>query len=461
MKNKKVVVAVKFFKGELNPFDGAALECALESGASEITVVAMAPVSALNALQALTRLRVKAVLVSDKLYAGADTIATSLVLQKAIERLNPDYVYCGRQSVDGDTAQVPAMLAKRLGYSFVGRITQTDGELVTTRDGKTLCPKEKTVLAFERIRTLRFPSIFSKPAEVEIWDNSLLQIDETKCGQTGSPTRVIKAYESTVGRRECRFIEREALFAQINAALLSETARKNEATQNKTAEVFYAGDIRSRAEAIAERAIPFQTEGKDAETVAEELVEKGAKIVLWEDDPERKTLASEVAVLLGAGLCADCISFREEGGKFVMTRPAQGGNITADIVADSEISMATVRTPRKGKSDLVFCVGKGAMDDIEKIRALAETFGAELCASRFVVDSGKLPYETQVGLTGKTVSPKVYVAFGVSGAVQHTCAIEGAGTVIAVNTDKNARIFDYADFGVIADVQSVINNFKE
>ena len=63
-----------------------------------------------------------------------------------------------------------------------------------------------------------------------------------------------------------------------------------------------------------------------------------------------------------------------------------------------------------------------------------------------------LPYEKQVGLTGRTVSPKVYVAFGISGAVQHTCAIAGAGTVIAVNTDKNARIFDYADFGVVADI---------
>ena len=69
-----------------------------------------------------------------------------------------------------------------------------------------------------------------------------------------------------------------------------------------------------------------------------------------------------------------------------------------------------------------------------------------------MADSGILPYEKQVGLTGRTVSPKVYVAFGISGAVQHTCAIAGAGTVIAVNTDKNARIFDYADFGVVADI---------
>ena len=80
---------------------------------------------------------------------------------------------------------------------------------------------------------------------------------------------------------------------------------------------------------------------------------------------------------------------------------------------------------------------------------MAKQCNAEICCSRIVADSGKLPYEQQVGLTGKTVNPKVYVAFGISGAVQHTCAIAGAGTVIAVNKDKNARIFDYADYGII------------
>jgi electron transfer flavoprotein alpha subunit len=68
---------------------------------------------------------------------------------------------------------------------------------------------------------------------------------------------------------------------------------------------------------------------------------------------------------------------------------------------------------------------------------------------------GKMPYTAQVGLTGKRISPKVYVAMGISGAVQHTCAISGAGTVIAINKDKNARIFDYADYGVITEVENV------
>lgn len=68
-----------------------------------------------------------------------------------------------------------------------------------------------------------------------------------------------------------------------------------------------------------------------------------------------------------------------------------------------------------------------------------------------MVDAGKLPYELQVGLTGKTVSPKIYIAVGISGAVHHTCAIEGAETIITINLDKDAKIFEYADYGIISD----------
>ena len=96
------------------------------------------------------------------------------------------------------------------------------------------------------------------------------------------------------------------------------------------------------------------------------------------------------------------------------------------------------------------------MPYIEKIRALAKKYHAQLAATRTVVDSGDMPYEYQVGLTGKTVSPKVYVAFGISGAVQHTCAIESAKTVIAINPDKDARIFEYADYGIVSKIEDVI-----
>ena len=455
MKDKKIVVLLKYFKGELNPFDGAALESALEMGFTDITALTMAPQSALAPFQSLTRLGVKCVMLSDHAYAGSDTQATSFILAEALKRLNPDLVFCGRQSVDGDTAQVPPMIAKRLGYDVKVKAMSFDESRITLRSGEQFTVTDKTVVTFEKIRTLRFPSIFSRMGEVEIWDNSVLGLPIEKCGLNGSPTRVIKSYESSVGRRDCRFVGMEQLPSLIEEGLRASFTKKTQSLSERLDEVYFVGDVEAVASGIAKKAIRLEVGDKTAEAVAETLRAKNAKTVLWEDDERLKILASQTAVLTGAGICADCISFSTDGGRLVMTRPALGGNITADIVCDGEMTFATVRTAVRERSDLIFSVGKGAVDCIDKINALAKKYNAEVCCSRIVADSGKLPYETQVGLTGRTVSPKVYVAFGISGAVQHTCSVSGAGTVIAVNTDKNARIFDYADYGIIAEVKNV------
>jgi electron transfer flavoprotein alpha subunit len=119
------------------------------------------------------------------------------------------------------------------------------------------------------------------------------------------------------------------------------------------------------------------------------------------------------------------------------------------------MSLATVRRTRDNGEQIIFSIGRGAVPYIDSIRALAEKYGASIAASSPVVDSGAIPYEYQVGLTGKTVSPAVYVAFGISGAVQHTSAISGAGTVIAINSGKNARTFDYSDFGIVAELKEL------
>ena len=92
------------------------------------------------------------------------------------------------------------------------------------------------------------------------------------------------------------------------------------------------------------------------------------------------------------------------------------------------------------------------------LEILAGKIGATLGASRGLVDMGIASYEMQIGLTGKSVNPKIYIACGISGAVQHTCAIEQAGTIIAINKDRNARIFEYADYGIIGDIKEVLKN---
>ena len=453
MKNKKIVVTLKYYKGELNPFDGAALEAALEAGFTDITAVAMAPESVLPSLSSLTRLGVRAVLISDPLYAGSDTIVTSYILADVISRLQPDLIFCGRQSIDGDTAQVPPMLAERLGFVLANKVVELNdsGEFIT-RSGEFVDLNSKKVVTFERMRTLRFPSMFSKPSDVRVINNSELGFDKNSVGLIGSPTRVVKAYESTVGRRTCQFIDKSQLDEVITESLKRDVKEVFSEQSERLAEIYYFGNIKELAESIADNAKEVSYEGRGADEIADYLKSSGARVVLFEGNDTLKEIAARVAVLVGAGLCADCISFRVDNGKFVMTRPAGGGNITADIVSVSDMAFATVKTADRAGADVIFSVGKGAVGAVDKIRALASGYNADLCSSRIVTDSGIMPYSSQVGLTGKSVAPSVYVCFGISGAVQHTVGISGARTVIAINNDKNARIFDYADYGIIADI---------
>ncbi len=119
--------------------------------------------------------------------------------------------------------------------------------------------------------------------------------------------------------------------------------------------------------------------------------------------------------------------------------------------------MATVRTTQSG-GDIIVAAGKGIKDDLSYARLIADKFGAELAASRGLVDAGGAPYEQQIGLTGRTVAPKVYIACGISGAVHHIVGMEQSGTVIAINPDKDAPIFEYADFGIVAKVEDISFN---
>lgn len=453
---RKIVVLLKFYRGELNPFDGAALETALRLGC-DVTALAMAPSSAAEGMRSLTRLGVRAVLVSDRAYAGSDTIATSYILSEAIKRLEFDAIFCGRQSVDGDTGQVPAMLAQRLGLDFYNKVMQTDGTEFRLRGGESVRPQGRYLAAFEKICALRFPSIFSKAGETEVWDNSVLGLDPAKCGLQGSPTRVVSSRESTVGRRSCTFVSPSALPSLIEEGLkkgpvFTKSEKKSEPLLGKCV---FIGKIERAAECLSTEAVSLDVLGKTPEEIAEEILSSDYKTVLWEGTDLYKELAARTAVLLGAGLCADCIDFSVRDGRAVMTRPACGGNVIADIMTESRVSMATVKTARRG-ADVMFAVGRGGLSVKDEIAALAGKHGGEIGCSRVAADSGAFPYEAQVGLTGKIVSPKVYVAIGISGAVQHTCGMENSGTVIAVNPNKDERIFSYADYGIVADAREIV-----
>jgi electron transfer flavoprotein alpha subunit len=195
------------------------------------------------------------------------------------------------------------------------------------------------------------------------------------------------------------------------------------------------------------------------------------------------------------------LEIREEDGALLQTRPAFGGNIMATIVSEStRPQMATVRpkvmkqlefdSSRQGKivkivptkeqlqsrvqvlesvvaegghvniqeADILVSGGRGLENakGFELIRELAETMGAKVSASRAVVDAGWIPYPHQVGQTGKTVAPKLYIACGISGAVQHVAGMQSAETIVAINRDENASIFNVADYGIVGDLFEII-----
>ncbi len=217
-----------------------------------------------------------------------------------------------------------------------------------------------------------------------------------------------------------------------------------------------------------------------------------------------RDLSGVVATNLETGLTADCtgLDIDEDKRILLMTRPTFGGNIMATIFCEHHRpQMSTVRprvfrmadkdVARKGdicfhdfqapagqlptitasirdvatdavvditRSPALIVAGKGACDaeSVPLLQRLADLLGGVIACSRPVVESGLMPYERQVGQTGKTVAPKLYVAIGVSGAVQHLVGMQGSEKIIAVNSDPEAPIFNVADVGIVGDYKRVV-----
>ncbi|MFH1646862.1 MAG: FAD-binding protein [Chloroflexota bacterium] len=235
------------------------------------------------------------------------------------------------------------------------------------------------------------------------------------------------------------------------------------------------------------------------------------EVLLLGATPLGRDLAPVVATRLNTGLTADCtgLDIDPETRLLVMTRPTFGGNIMASILCRSHRpQMSTVRPgvmkqppkekgrkgevhrltlekvdealPRvvdfiaavTGEADIaqastLVVVGKGACNSryVPMLEELAELLGGTIACSRPVVEAGLLPYERQVGQTGKTVSPKLYIGVGVSGSVQHQAGMQGSEKIIAINTDREAPLVGIADYAIIGDytvvVPELIKGIKE
>lgn len=216
-----------------------------------------------------------------------------------------------------------------------------------------------------------------------------------------------------------------------------------------------------------------------------------------------RDMGPRVSCRLRTGLTADCtgIDIDEESGNIAWTRPTFGGNLMAEIMCpDHRPQMGTVRpgvfkkgsyeegrtgeiikeeihvAPEEIRTTLVERVnevtesvnleeaeiivsggrGVGSAENFKLLEELAKELGATVGCSRAVVDAGWMPHAHQVGQSGKTVAPKIYFAIGISGAIQHLAGISGSDTVIAVNKDPDAPIFEVADYGIVGNLNEVV-----
>jgi electron transfer flavoprotein alpha subunit len=231
-------------------------------------------------------------------------------------------------------------------------------------------------------------------------------------------------------------------------------------------------------------------------------------LVLLPHTYQVRDFVPKLAAMLGKGMIGDCIGYRNESGKLVFVRQMfqgktaadvtfigagpwfasfQSGAFRADQVAAAEggakpikkfsidLKLEQIRTKpmelfKEAKSavdltqaPLIVAVGRGIKgpENIPQAEAVAKAMGAEIAASRPICDEGWLPMERQIGSSGQTVAPKLYLALGISGAIQHVVGMKGARTIVAINKDQNAPIFEIADYGIVGDIFEIMPALAE
>ena len=259
----------------------------------------------------------------------------------------------------------------------------------------------------------------------------------------------------------------------------------------------------------ADRVVAFEDAGfaayateSYARALAQAIAEAKPSVVLVPFTAMGKDLAPRVAARVGAGLASDCVALEVKDGRLVGRRPMYAGKAYATVEWAEEPQMATLRPnvfplgPRDeacpvelvratadtsararvsavtataqgkvqlGEAQIVVSGGRGLKgpENFHLVESLAEALGAAVGASRAVVDAGWVDHQLQVGQTGRTVSPTLYIACGISGAIQHLAGMSSSKYIVAINKDKDAAIFKVADYGVVGDLFEVLPRLTE
>ncbi|HEX2384220.1 MAG TPA: FAD-binding protein [Acidimicrobiales bacterium] len=551
---------------ELNPYCRRAVSKGVELAAATggtCTIITLGPPAAEDVLrEAIAWGADRGVLVTDRLFAGSDTLATARALAAVLEREGPfDLVLAGRNSVDADTGQVGPEVAELLDLPFVTGVKRLDlgeGQL------KVLCEEDDG----HSERVVQLPAVVStaerliEPAKVDpdgraavdagrITTVSAADLGPGPWGQDGSGTYVGEVRLLDIERAHVMLdgpvdeqvdeavrllVERGALdMRRTGLALEVPSARgvRGEAIavvveadrENLTRELLAAGA--SIAREIGGHVIAFAAPpdahvgwlagaGADAlvvldgaeveEDVAAALASWAAKAdpwaVLLPSTAWGREVAGRAAARLGAGLTGDAVGLEMSESvstgevQLLAWKPAFGGRLVAAIYASSPIQMVTVRAgvlprpaprssvPPIGSSiittkprgrvritsssrdddvDLlataqrVVCVGAGVPpEDYADVQPLLDVLDAELAATRKVTDKGWQPRARQVGITGRSIAPRLYVAIGLSGKFNHSVGVRAAGTILAINSERGAPIWDHADIGIVGEWRDIV-----